>query len=147
MDTVEEEEEDYKRSDVDGRKLLPTDTSFNGRRDLPRRSFSIMTRPNNAKLPETEASGSNKRKGKEYQPDLHISTSTPYEQQNARRDDSEPGKDSWSNDGDSVGANLLSHGRLIMPRPNPTLLERKNNDGDYWSDDENNDDEGGVKLF
>lgn len=145
MDTVEAEE--YKSSDVDARKLLPTNTSFKDRRDLPRRAFSIMTCTKNANLPETEASGSNERKGKEYQPDLHISPSTPYEQQNARRDDSEPGKDSWSNDGDSLGANRLSHGRLIMPRPNSTLLEEKNNDGDYWSDDENSDDEGGVKLF
>lgn len=161
------EKKEYKSSHVGGRKILRTDTSFNGRRDLPRRdlprrdlprrdlprrdlpsrAFLIMTQPKNSNLPEIKASGSNERKGKEYQADLDISTSTPFEQQNARCDDSEPGKDSWSNNGDSVGANLLSHGRLIMPRPNSTSLEEKNNDGDNWSDDEDSDDEGGVKLF
>lgn len=144
MDRVEEKE--HKSSHFNRRKPLPTNTNSNGRRDLPRPAFQIMARTKNANLPETEASSSSESKGKENQPDLHIPTSTtPYEQQNARRDGSEPGKDCVSNDGNSVGANVLSHGRLIMPRPNSTLLAEKNNDGDNWSGDDS-DDEGGVKL-
>lgn len=138
MDRVEEKK--LKNSHIDGQKLLPKDTSFNGRRDLPRPAFLIMARTKNANLPETEASGSSESKGKENQPDLDISTSTPYEHQYARRDGSERGK------GCSVGANVLSHGRLIMPRPNPTSLAEKNNDGDNWSGNDS-DGEGGVKLI
>lgn len=140
------EGKEHKSSHVDGRNPLPTDTSFDGRRDLPRRAFQIMARTKNANLPETEASGSSGSKGKESQPDLHISTPTPYEQQNYRRDGRGPGKDCGSNDGDSVGANALSHGRLIMPRPKSTLLAERKIDGDNWSGDDS-DDEGGVKLF
>lgn len=115
------EEKEHKSSHIDERKPLPKDTSFNRRRDVPRPAFQIMARTKNANPPETEASGLSEGKGNENQPDLHISTSTkPYEQQNPRRDGSEPGKDCGSSEFD--------------------------NDGDNWSSDDS-DDEGGVKLF
>lgn len=145
MDRVEEKP--FKSSHVDGRKLLPTDTGFNGRRDIRRRDFLIMARPKDANLTKKEASGSNIRKGKEKQPNLHVSAPTRYEQQNACYDYSEHGEESWKSDGDNMGANLLSHGRLITPCQNSTLQEAKKNDGNIWSDDDDSDDEGGVKLF
>lgn len=145
MDRVEEKP--FKSSHVDGRKPLPTDTGFNGRRDTRRRGFLIMARPKDANLTEKEGSGSNIRKGKENKPNLHVSAPTPYDQQNVRYVDSEPGEESWNNDGNNMGANLPSHGRLTTPRPNSTLQEEKKTDGDIWSDDDDSDDEGGVKLF
>lgn len=147
MDRVEERAYKSSRHVDNGRKPLSTDNSFNGRRDIPKRGFLIMARPKDVNLTEKEASGSSKvrRKGKENQPNLHVSTSTPYQKQNARYDDSEPGKDSWSNDGDNMG--VISHPSLITPRQNSTLLEEKDNEDDNWSDDDDSDNEGGVKLY
>lgn len=146
-----EEEKEYESSHVDGKKLLRTDTGFNGGRDLSRRARQIIPRPKNVTLPEAENSGSSKRKGKKSQRGVHISTSTPYQQQNARRHYSEPGKDdSWGDNDDGAdvgGVNFLGSGRLIMPRPDSTLLETNINDGENWSDDDDSDDEGGVKLI
>lgn len=141
-----EEEEEHHSFDIDESKLLRTDTRFNGECDLPRRARLIMPRPRNVTLPEAENSGLNDGEDKKSQP---ISASTLH-QQNARRDGSEPSKDSWSDDDDSDdegGVNLPSRGRLIMPHLNSTLAETKSNDGDNCSDADDSDAEGGIKCF
>lgn len=139
------EEEEHQSFDADESKFLRTDTRFNGECDLPRRARLIMPRLKKVTLPEAENSGLNDREDKKSQP---ISTSTLH-QQNARRDDSKPGKDSWSDDDDDSddegGVILPSCGRLIMPRPNSTLLETKHNDLDNCSDADDSDNEGGIK--
>lgn len=146
---MEGEEKEHRSFHLDEPKPVRTVTRFNGERDLPRPARLIMQRPKNVSLPEVQNSGSNEMKGKKSQPGVDISNSTPY-QQNVRRDDSKPGEDGWSDDedgDDEGGVDLLSRGRLIMPRPNSILPETKNNDGDSWSDDDDSDDEGGIELF